>query len=155
VPLEACSLLLLSRDQFHIRPADDTLPGDWVRPLGIAPPTPPQPNKKLFAALLAESVAHSQASKRSESEMINYVRKVEETVSNWPGVSVGPHRFDGREFVFGSSEIGLMHTGGIVIYSVSPLNSDVLLAEGFAEEHRWVPNSFTVSCRRRSAKWKT
>jgi len=30
----------------------------------------------------------------------------------------------------------------------------VLLAEGLAEEHRWVPNSFTVSCRRRCAKWK-
>jgi len=49
--------------------------------------------------------------------MINYVRKVEETVSNWLCVSVSPHRFDGREFVFGSAEVGHMHTGGIAMCS--------------------------------------
>jgi hypothetical protein len=103
---------------------------------------------------LAEPVAHNQASKRSESEMINYVRKVEETVSNWPGVSLSPHRFDGREFVFGSAEVGHMHTDGIVDIRFPGSIRDVLSAEGLAEEHRWVPNSFTVSCRRRSAKWK-
>jgi NADPH:quinone reductase-like Zn-dependent oxidoreductase len=59
--------------------------------------------------------------------MINYVRKVEETVSNWPGVSVS---FDGREFVFGVPKSGTCILAGSLIIPFPRSIRDVLLAEG-------------------------
>ena len=35
--------------------------------------------------------------------------RLDEEVSAWPGVSVHPHRFGGREFKFGKAEIGHVH----------------------------------------------
>jgi len=69
------------------------------------------------------------------------MRGFEEVVSGWPNVSVHPHRFGGREFRFGSAEIGHVHAGGIVDIPFPRPVRDALLAEGLAEEHRWVPNS--------------
>ena len=73
--------------------------------------------------------------------MTNYLMKFEEEVSAWPHVSVHAHRFGGREFRFGRAEIGHAHRGGIVDIPFTRPIHDVLLAKGFAEEHRWVPDS--------------
>src|SRR6266849_892421 len=51
------------------------------------------------------------------------------------------HRFGGKEFRFGSAEVGHIHAGGIVDIPFPRSVRDALLAEGLAEEHRWVPNS--------------
>ena len=65
----------------------------------------------------------------------------EQEVSSWQQVSIHPHRFGGREFRFGSAEIGHLHPGGVVDIPFPLSVRDALLADGLAEEHRWVPNS--------------
>jgi hypothetical protein len=40
-----------------------------------------------------------------------------------------------------SAEVGHVHTGGIVDIPFPRSVRDALLADGLAEEHRWVPNS--------------
>jgi hypothetical protein len=62
-------------------------------------------------------------------------------VSEWPHVSVHPHRFGGREFRFQKAEVGHLHTGGVVDIPFPLPIRNALLAEGLAEEHRWVPDS--------------
>jgi hypothetical protein len=73
--------------------------------------------------------------------MMNYLKPLEAEVSAWPNVSINPHRFGGREFRFGNAEVGHTHAGGIVDIPFPRPVRDALLAEGLAEEHRWVPNS--------------
>jgi hypothetical protein len=72
---------------------------------------------------------------------MNDLKRFEEEVSRWPNISVHPHRFGGREFRFGSAEVGHIHIGGVVDIPFPRKVRDALLAEGLAEEHRWVPNS--------------
>ncbi len=38
---------------------------------------------------------------------MNNLKKLEEEVSAWPNISVHPHRFGGREFLFGKAESGM------------------------------------------------
>ncbi len=76
---------------------------------------------------------------------IESLKKLEEQVSAWPGISVHPHRFGGREFCLGSSEVGHMHNDGAVEIPFPRALRDALLAEGHAQEHRWVPNSGWVT----------
>src|SRR5215831_1850766 len=78
---------------------------------------------------------------------MNNLKKLEEKVSTWPNISVHPHRFGGREFLFGKAEVGHVHIGGIVDIPFPRSIHDVLLAEGLAEEHRWVPNSGWITFR--------
>ena len=78
---------------------------------------------------------------------MNYLKKLEDVVSAWPNVSVHPHRFGGREFLFGSAEVGHIHIGGIVDIPFPRSVRDALLAEGLAEEHHWVPNSGWITFR--------
>ena len=66
------------------------------------------------------------------------VQQLESEVASWPGVSVHPHRFGGREFRFGKAEIGHAHVGGVVDIPFPRAMRDALLAEGLAEEHHWV-----------------
>ena len=72
---------------------------------------------------------------------MNHLKKLEDEVSAWPSISIHSHRFGGREFRFGSAEVGHIHTGGIVDIPFTRSVRDALLAEGLAEGHRWVPNS--------------
>jgi hypothetical protein len=60
------------------------------------------------------------------------------------------HRFRGREFRFGSAEIGHVHTGGVVDIPFPGSVRDRLLANGLAEQHRWAPNSGSITFRVRS-----
>jgi hypothetical protein len=61
---------------------------------------------------------------------MNFLKMLEEEVSVWPSISVHPHRFGGKEFLFGSTEVGHMHEGGIVDIPFPRSVRDVLLAEG-------------------------
>jgi hypothetical protein len=78
------------------------------------------------------------------------LKKLEDEVSTWPTVSIHPHRFGGKEFRFGSAEIGHIHAGGVVDIPFPRTIHDVLLEEGLAAEHRWVPNSGWVTFHVRS-----
>jgi hypothetical protein len=72
---------------------------------------------------------------------MNYLNRLEDEVSTWPNVSVHPHRFGGKEFRFRKAEIGHVHTDGTLDIPFPRAVRDLLLEEGQAEEHRWVPNS--------------
>lgn len=94
--------------------------------------------------LPAESPKWPQASKHGSGEdfrNMNYLKDLEDEISAWPHISVHGHRFGGREFRFGSAELGHIHNGGIVDIPFPRSLRDALLAEGLAEEHHWVPNS--------------
>jgi Family of unknown function (DUF5519) len=81
---------------------------------------------------------------------MEYARTLEEVVSAWSRISIHPHRFGGREFLFGSAEVGHVHTNGIVDIPFTRPVHDLLLAEGLAEQHQWVPNSGWITFRIRS-----
>ena len=83
---------------------------------------------------------------------MNYVKTLEEVVSGWSRISVHAHRFGGREFLFGAAEVGHVHTNGIVDIPFTRPVHDVLLAEGLAEQHRWVPNSGWITFRMRGER---
>jgi hypothetical protein len=76
---------------------------------------------------------------------IQSLKKLQEQVSTWPGISVHPHRFGGREFCLGSSEVGHVHRDGAVEIPFPRALRDALLAEGHAQEHRWAPDSGWVT----------
>jgi hypothetical protein len=82
--------------------------------------------------------------------MMKTLQKLEDDVSAWPNISVHAHRFGGREFRFGSAELGHVHLGGTVDIPFPRSVRDALLAEGLAEEQRWVPNSGWIRFRVRS-----
>ncbi len=69
------------------------------------------------------------------------LKKLEEIVAAWPGITVHTHRFGGREFRLGNAEVGHMHECGLVDIPFPRSIRDALLAEGLAEAHRWVPDS--------------
>jgi hypothetical protein len=79
-----------------------------------------------------------------------HLKKLEEEVSVWQNISVHLHRFGGREFRFGSAEVGHTHIGGIVDIPFPRSVHDALLADGLAEEHHWVPNSGWITFHVRS-----
>lgn len=81
---------------------------------------------------------------------MKYLEKLEQEVSSWPQVTSHPHRFGGREFRFGSAEIGHIHTGGIVDIPFPRSVRNALLADRLADEHHWVPNSGWITFRIRS-----
>ena len=78
------------------------------------------------------------------------LKKFEEQVSAWPNVTVHPHRFGGKEFLFGSAEVGHVHVGGIVDIPFPRAVRNALLASGLAEQHHWVPNSGWITFHARS-----
>jgi len=83
---------------------------------------------------------------------MTHLKRLEEEISTWPNISIHPHRFGGREFRFGSAELGHVHTGGVVDIPFSRSVRDALLTEGLAEEHRWVPNSGWITFHVRRAE---
>jgi hypothetical protein len=101
---------------------------------------------------VAESSGRAQASKTGANGvcMLSPLKKLEDEISKWPSISVHPHRFGGREFRFGSAEVGHMHMGGIVDIPFPRSVRDALMADDLAEEHRWVPNSGWVTFHIRS-----
>jgi len=72
---------------------------------------------------------------------MNFVKILEDEVSAWPTITVHPHRFGGKEFLFDSAEVGHVHEGGIVDIPFPRVVRNALLAAGLAEQHHWVPNS--------------
>src|SRR5437867_9041492 len=80
------------------------------------------------------------------------LERLTKEISEGPQISVDPHRFGGREFRFGSAEVGHVHTGGVVDIPFPRSVRDALLTEGLAEEHRWVPNSGWITFHVRRAE---
>ena len=72
-------------------------------------------------------------------------RQIEQTVANWPGVSVEPHRFGGIEFRVGRRELGHLHGDRLFDLPFPVKVRDELIAAGKAERHHVLPNSGWVS----------
>ena len=83
------------------------------------------------------------------------LKEFEDAVSEWPSISVHPHRFAAKEFRFGNAEVGHLHQGGVLDIPFPRSVHDALLAEGLAEEHRWVPNSGWITFHIRSERDRT
>ncbi len=73
--------------------------------------------------------------------MASRVKRLEAEVASWPEVLVVPHQFAAREFRFHKAEIGHVHLWGDVDIPFPRAVHDVLLAEGRAQRHRWLPDS--------------
>jgi len=84
--------------------------------------------------------------------MVEYLKMLEGQTCTWPGLSAQPHRFGGRVFRLGRSEVGHVHNDGAVEIPLTPSFRDGLLAEGLAERHRTCPNSGWVTYHVRSEK---
>jgi hypothetical protein len=100
---------------------------------------------------IAESSHHTWASKNLSMEfwIMEHLRKLEDVASGWANISVHPHRFGGKEFLFGSAEVGHVHEGGIVDIPFPRAVRNALLTTGLAEQHHWVPNSGWITFRMR------
>jgi hypothetical protein len=77
--------------------------------------------------------------------MFSRVKRLEAEVGKWPQVSVAPHQFLAREFRFRKAEIGHVHRWGDVDIPFTRAMRDLLLAEGPAQRHRWLPDSGWVT----------
>ncbi|HUN87208.1 MAG TPA: luciferase family protein [Terriglobales bacterium] len=62
-------------------------------------------------------------------------------ISTWPGVSVAPHRFGGKEFLFADAEVGHIHPGGVLDIPFPRSVRNELLSQRLAEPHHWLPTS--------------
>ena len=82
--------------------------------------------------------------------MIEYLKKLEDQACMWPGMSAHPHRFGGRVFRLGRSEVGHVHNDGAVEIPLTTSLRDELLAEGLAEKHRTCPDSGWITFHVRS-----
>src|SRR2546427_420654 len=92
---------------------------------------------------------HRKSNQWSLNDM-KHLKKLEAEVATWQHISIHPHRFGGREFRFGSAEVGHIHPGVVVDVPFPRSVRDALLAAGLAEEHHWVPNSGWITFRVRS-----
>ena len=72
-------------------------------------------------------------------------RQIEQTVANWPGVTVEPHRFGGIEFRVGRRELGHLHGDRLADLPFPVKVRDELIAAGKAERHHVLPKSGWVS----------
>ena len=73
--------------------------------------------------------------------------RIVKQVSDWEGVSAGPHRFGGTEFRFGRRELGHVHADSLADIVFPKDVRDRLVEEGRAEPHQYVPNSGWVTFR--------
>lgn len=76
--------------------------------------------------------------------MIESLKKLDEQVSLWPGISIRPYPSFGRQFRLGSSEVGRVLDDGTVEVPLTRPFRDALLAESQAQEHSLTQDSNRV-----------
>jgi len=72
---------------------------------------------------------------------MRFLRTIEDAVAEWADVSMHSHRFGGKEFRVGRAEIGHLHVNGVLDIPFTRRIRNVLIAEGLAEQHQYVPDS--------------
>ena len=70
---------------------------------------------------------------------------IESTVTSWPGVDAGPHRFAGREFTVAGGEIGHVHGDRQADIPFPKRVRDVVVREGLTSKHHLFPESGWVT----------
>jgi Family of unknown function (DUF5519) len=73
--------------------------------------------------------------------MRDWMNRLVDEVSEWPGVTSHDHRFGGVEFRLGAREIGHVHSFGIVDIPFTRKIRDALISAGRGEQHHWLPDS--------------
>ena len=82
--------------------------------------------------------------------MPNYLEPLESRVTSWDTyISAAPHRFNAREFNLSigqrTVELGHIHSGTLLDILFSVKVREVLITEGRASPHRFVPDSGWIS----------
>jgi len=78
--------------------------------------------------------------------------QIARAISEWPGVTVEPHRFGGIEFRVGRRELGHLHGQRLADLPFPVKVRDQLIADGKAERHHVLPDSGWVSRRIRGVQ---
>src|SRR6266536_6415527 len=65
---------------------------------------------------------------------------IERELLSWPDVTVGQHRFGGREFRVGKLELGHLHGSAVADLPFPRAIRDELIAGGKVSPHHHVPN---------------
>jgi hypothetical protein len=76
---------------------------------------------------------------------LSYRQKLVETVSSWPGVTLGTHRFGGTAFNLEGKEIAHLHGDHHLDIQFSKSTRDELVATGRAKPHHIFPESGWVT----------
>ena len=79
------------------------------------------------------------------NEPSSRAERITATVSSWPGVEVGPHRFGGVEFRVGRRELGHLHGDRIADLPLPRRVRDEVIAAGRARPHHVLPDSGWVT----------
>lgn len=72
-------------------------------------------------------------------------RQITQTVTQWPGMTVSPHRFGGVEYQLGSREIGHIHGDSLVDIPFPTAVRNELVESGQAQPHHVLPDSGWIS----------
>jgi len=70
---------------------------------------------------------------------------IERELLSWPDVTVGQHRFGGREFRIGKREIGHLHGSSVADLPFPRAMRDELVSSGKVSPHHHIPDSGWVS----------
>jgi hypothetical protein len=76
--------------------------------------------------------------------------RIRSEVELWAGVTSGPHRFNGIEFMLGRAEIGHLHGDALLDIAFTIAVRDALIAEGKAQPHHIAPEAGWISFRLRT-----
>jgi hypothetical protein len=71
----------------------------------------------------------------------NYVEQVISEVETWENIDKSAHRFGGTQFNLGKTEIGHIHSNGVVDIPFLKKVKEVLIREKKASVHHYSPNS--------------
>ena len=71
--------------------------------------------------------------------------RITQAATDWEGVRVQPHRFDGVEYVIGKREVGHIHGDHMVDIPFPKKVSDKVVAAGHAQPHHLLPDTGWVS----------
>lgn len=83
----------------------------------------------------------------SNSDVLDYIDEIENTVLSWERTSVRPHKFGGIEFNVNAREIGHIHGNGLLDVPFSRSVKEQLIAEsnGRVKEHHIFKKSGWIS----------
>jgi len=77
--------------------------------------------------------------------VLNEIRTLTGEVASWPSVTLSRHRFGGREFDYQVTELGHVHSNGVVDVRLTKSEHDDVLARGLAKPHHVAPASSWVT----------
>ena len=72
-------------------------------------------------------------------------QQITQAVSQWPDVTVAPHRFGGVEYQLGTRELGHIHGDSLVDIPFPTAVRKALVASGEVQPHHVLPDSGWIS----------